>query len=104
MDTGSLIIRVRSLLASAYGARLKGVVLYGSVARGEDREDSDVDILVMLDRVDDYALDLRTGIAAIYPLARELGRRISVKPVPEEEYRSKDCPLYRHAHREGVAA
>lgn len=104
MNIGSLMTRIRSLLTNAYGARLKSVVLYGSVARGEEREDSDVDILVVLDRVDDYAGDLRRGIAATYPLARELGRRISAKPVPEEEYESKDCPLYRRAHREGVAA
>ena len=50
------------------------------------------------------ARDPGNGIAAIYPLARELGRRISAKPVPEQEYQSKDCPLYRHAHREGVAS
>ena len=96
--------RIRSLLETAHGSRLKAVVLYGSVARGEEREDSDSDILVVLDRVDDCAADLRTGIAALYPLARELGRRISAKPVPQRDYDSQDCPLYRHARREGVAA
>jgi predicted nucleotidyltransferase len=104
MNTGTLMMRIRAQLESAYGARLKSVVLYGSVARGEDREDSDIDILVLLDRVSDYAGDLRISIGALYPLARELGRRISAKPVPEQEYESKDCPLFRHAHREGVAA
>lgn len=34
------------------GQRVKRLVLFGSVARGEARWDSDVDVLVLLDRVD----------------------------------------------------
>lgn len=99
-----MLQRIRSVLESVHGPRLRGVVLYGSAARGEQHRDSDIDILVLLDSVTDYAKDLRVNIRALYPLAKELGRRISAKPVAEEEYSSVECPLYRHARKEGIAA
>ena len=43
-----LLARIKSCLQAVYGDRLRGVVLYGSEARGEATPDSDVDILVLL--------------------------------------------------------
>jgi predicted nucleotidyltransferase len=102
MNATALLARLRSLLELAYGARLKGIVLYGSVARGEANAESDIDVLVVLDQVSDYGKDLRTNIEVLYPLAKEIGRRISAKPVSEQEYQAAGCPLYRNAHREGI--
>ncbi len=104
MNKTVLLQRMRSLLAGAYGKRLRGVVLYGSMARDDAGTESDVDVLVLLDAVPDYGKDLRMNIETLYPLASELGRRISAKPVPEQEYRRGACPLYRNARREGIAA
>jgi len=33
-----------------YGESVRGIVLFGSVARGESRDDSDVDLLIVVDR------------------------------------------------------
>ena len=41
--------RVLSEIMAYYGERLISVVVFGSVARGEARPDSDVDVLVELD-------------------------------------------------------
>jgi predicted nucleotidyltransferase len=38
-------------LRARFGSRLRAVRLFGSFARGEAREDSDADCLVLLDRV-----------------------------------------------------
>jgi predicted nucleotidyltransferase len=39
-------------LRARFGERVASVTLYGSYARGDAHEDSDVDVLVLLDRVD----------------------------------------------------
>ncbi len=96
--------RVRTELEAAYGPRLRLVLLYGSEARGDAGPDSDIDVLVLLDEVADYGAELRRCVDALYALGLEMGRPLSPKPVPEREYETVDCPLYRRVHAEGIAA
>jgi len=49
MDRQDLLREVKQRLQEAYGQRFKGLVLYGSEARGEARPDSDYDFLVLLE-------------------------------------------------------
>ena len=104
MQRAEVLKSIRDALAGAYGRRLRGILLYGSEARGEARADSDIDVLVLLDRVTDYAGEIRRCLDALYPLASELDRRISPKPAAAQEYETVDCPLYRRIHAEGIAA
>ena len=104
MNRDELLSRAKSLLEGAFGQRLRGLVLYGSEARGEAGPDSDVDLLVLLDEVPRYVDDLLTCIDALYPLSQQIDRRISAKPVPADQYETVECPLYQAAHREGIPA
>ena len=103
MTTEDILMKIKARLRTVHGDRLRGVVLYGSQARGEAGADSDIDVLVLLDGPIDYGRDLETNLDALYPLSLELGRRISAKPVAAAEYETVDCPLYRTAHLEGFA-
>ena len=40
-------------VCALYGGHLKEVILYGSYARGDCREDSDIDIMILVDDMDD---------------------------------------------------
>jgi len=104
MTTEALVKEIRNRLAAAHGARLRGIVLYGSEARGEAEPESDIDVLVLLEEPIDYGRDLQANLEALHPLAMELARRISAKPVSAKQYETGDCPLYRHAREEGIAA
>lgn len=67
----TLMKELRGGLQTIYGDRLKGVYLYGSYARGEADPESDLDVLVVLDRIDSYSAEVdRTG---------ELGATLSLK-------------------------
>ena len=54
-----LYVRLKDFLYEEYGARLRGVVLYGSEARGEATPTSDIDVLVLLDGPVRFGEELR---------------------------------------------
>ena len=62
MERDELLKRMKAALAEAFGRRLRGVVLYGSEARGGAQPESDIDVLVLLDGPVDFGEDLRTCI------------------------------------------
>jgi uncharacterized protein len=49
-------------------ARPKRIILFGSYARGDARPDSDVDLLVILDKVDDRAAEMVRLARVLSPL------------------------------------
>lgn len=104
LDRLAVLEDIRTSLAQAYGNRLEGVVLFGSVARGDDDEDSDIDVLVLLNGPVRYGQELEKIIDAIFPLSLKIGRPISAKPVELAEYERARYPLYQTAAREGIRA
>ena len=104
MTTEELLKRIRTGLDAAYGDRLRGVVLYGSEARGEAGPESDIDVLVLLDGPVASWQDIKAASDALYPLMLEIGRTIDAMPVDVRHYEKGDAPLYVEARREGIVA
>jgi uncharacterized protein len=102
MDRPTLLRRIRSSLEEAFGKRLKGIVLYGSEARGEAAPESDIDLLVLLTGRIKLGQDLRTIIHALYPLELEIERAIDATPVSVDVYEAGEFALYRNAKRDGI--
>jgi predicted nucleotidyltransferase len=102
MDRRELLAEIKRRLQAVHGERLKGVILYGSVARGDDGPDSDVDILVLLDDPMDLGTDLMRNIRALRAVSNRIARHISANPVSARRYDTYDCPLYRQVHKEGI--
>ncbi len=85
-----------------YGGRLAGLVLYGSLARDEGDESSDIDLLVLLKKPFDHFHELRIIIDLLDPVQLESDRLISAKPAAEDEFEAGSINLYRNAKRDGV--
>jgi uncharacterized protein len=102
MLSGTLRKEIRARLEGAFRDRLQGVLLYGSEARGEAREESDVDLMVLLDGPVRLGHDLETIVQALYPLQLRIETPIHALPVSAAAFKAGQFGLYRSARREGV--
>jgi len=98
-----ILKQCRTILEDLYGDRLKGVILYGSTARGTDTEDSDIDLLVLLDGPVNAGEEVFRIWDVLYPAQLESDRHISVIPADAKRFRSGECGLFRNAQKDGVA-
>jgi uncharacterized protein len=94
----------KNVLKTHYGDQFRGLVLYGSIARGQEKDSSDIDLLVLLSQPFDYFEEMRGIIEILYPVQLKSERLISAKPAAVDEFESGKLHLYRMAKREGIAA
>ncbi|MEL6355228.1 MAG: nucleotidyltransferase domain-containing protein [Cyanobacteria bacterium J06627_28] len=97
-----IVEQCRDVLAAHYGEQLNSLVLYGSAARQEMTEESDIDLLVVLEEPLDYFRELRMIVDLIYPLQMVSSHWISAGPAAVNEFESGAIQLYRNALEEGV--
>ena len=102
MAVEHIIRQCKATLQSYYGPRLKGIVVYGSVARQQAGAESDIDLLVLLVQPFNYFEETRQIIDLLYPIQLESEYLISAKPVFLPDYERGRFQLYRTAKREGV--
>lgn len=99
---GELLNRIKERLQGTYGDRFKGLILYGSEARGEATEDSDIDLLVLLTGPVKALGDLRIIVDALYPFQLEVDRPIHATPADFSDYQAGKFSLYANVREEGV--
>jgi predicted nucleotidyltransferase len=101
---GLAIVRILALrLREAYGERLRDVYLFGSRARGDHEPDSDVDVLIVLDRIEGYGRDLRLSSEAVSDLSLASGLAISRVLAAESSWRDRDRPFLLAIAADAVA-
>lgn len=86
-----------------FGSRLEAVLLFGSRARDDFRDDSDLDLAVVLrDRPDDPLAEADRVMDAVFVPTMEAGRVVQPLILSVEELRHSQHPLVRNLRAEGV--
>jgi len=99
---GPILEGLKQELKRIYGPRFKRLIVYGSYARGEAEEGSDLDLLVVLDQVDDPLAERERLSDVILELSLRYGIVLSVLVVSEVLLK-RPKPLFLNVKREGVA-
>ena len=97
-----LLAELKKGLRRLYGGRLKGLSLYGSYARGDQREGSDLDILVVLDDFERAPIELNRTDDLLDDLSLKYMITISPMFMREQDWLSADKPLLRNVRVEGI--
>ena len=84
-----ILKRFRAALDALYGERIERVVLCGSRARGDHREDSDYDIAVFLYGLTDRRQEVHRIVGVETEILMDTGAVISAIPFPAGAYRER---------------
>lgn len=98
----TVLHELKAGLQTLYGDRLAGVVLYGSQARGDAGEDSDIDVLIVLRGELKPGEEIRRTSRLIAELSLEYDTLLSRMFVSETDFGQGQDPLIRNVQREGV--
>jgi len=80
--TAGVIPLLRSEL-EAFGPKIMWAAIYGSIARGEERAQSDIDLLIV------GPVTLQDLLSALRRVEGQFGREVNVTRYSEEEFRAK---------------
>jgi predicted nucleotidyltransferase len=84
-----ILKRFRKALDELYGDRIERIVLYGSRARGDHREDSDYDIAVFLDDLTDRWKEVDRIVVITTNILIDTGELINAMVFPAGAYRER---------------
>lgn len=97
-----ILDEVKEKLKEIYGDRLKGIILYGSYARGDFTDGSDIDLIILLEDMEESSTGRKKYFDAICELDLKYDTVISIIPFKEEEYRIRRLPIILNVKKEGI--
>ena len=98
-----IIKELKSGLEKKYGSQLKSILLFGSYARGEETEDSDIDIAVILEDFDHACTEIERTGDIVSTLSLKFDTLISLVHIKENDWLKRKTSLISNIKRDGVA-
>src|SRR6516225_2088637 len=100
----TLLAELKSGLKGLYGERLRAVYLFGSYARGEAERDSDLDVLIVLDRLDSYGVEVDRTSKLVSGVSLKYGISVSRVFASELEWQKGGGVFLARVREESVPA
>ncbi len=102
MKIDGVIRELRVELENLYGKKLNNIILYGSWARDDATEDSDIDIAVVLEGDIKPGKEIDRMISIITEINLKHNVLVSIYPVSVSDYLNLKSPLLINVRKEGV--
>ena len=103
--TRTLLEQYTEILKGIYGKHLKVVILYGSYARGDYNENSDVDVMILV-KIPEEKLSNYIDVVSDCAFEYLMKYGIDISPVLKNEnhfkYWEETIPYYQNIRKEGV--
>jgi uncharacterized protein len=97
-----LLIHLKQSLSTLYGCQLCGVYLFGSFARGDQDDQSDLDVMIVLENFDNYGGEIDRTSELISDLSLEFGLSISTVFLKWQDWLDANTPLLRNVRVDAV--
>lgn len=97
-----ILNEVKRRLKKIYGKRLKKIILYGSYARGDADDGSDIDLIILLENMGEPVTEMEKFSESIWKLDLKYDTVISVIPFDVNVFKKRRLPVILNAKREGI--
>lgn len=101
----NIVYKFAQQIRGIYGDSLKKIVVYGSYARGDYQENSDIDIMILVD-ASDAEIKKRFNLVCDLAFDYEMDYGVVISPLVKNEEHfikwSETLPFYRNVKQEGV--
>ena len=105
-DLSCLLERYKEAVSQILGERLKRIILYGSYARGDYKQDSDMDIMILADIQPEEISNLADRIYDItydFEVKYEMEINPSIQSIQVYEQWKGVYPFFMNIEKDGVA-
>jgi predicted nucleotidyltransferase len=97
-----MIQEVKEVLDKLYQKQLSDVILFGSNVSGSYKEESDIDLLAILEKIEDIKSDKQKYLPLISELSLKYDKVFSIVLFSKEDFQNKKTPLLLNIRQEGI--
>jgi uncharacterized protein len=98
-----ILAETRRELEMKYAHRLKQMILFGSYARGDHSNDSDIDIILLLNKSNSLSAERDIYLPIVSRLSLKYDMVISIISMEVDEFKRKKTPFILNVHKEGIS-